>query len=154
MHAVEGWEDCDEVLPTVPGCVVGIVAKAKGSRGTVLSAQCSTCLRVFTGPMIQACRSVNFAPHKPYSAAEPFRRCAECREADRLPDNADELRERERLQHSERGEVVRSDVWREACLIEGRISSTPEERNAAMQAMRTMLQEAHLRAEQRWLDMQ
>lgn len=150
MHAVGEWEECDEPLPTLPGCVTGVVAKARMGKGQVVSVQCSTCLRVFTGRMIDGTRNVSFAPTPPVVGPEPFRRCAECREAGRLPEDADALRGQQRCMKFERQEIVRSDDYLKALRVESSIHSSPQEREAAYNLMVDMLKSADDRGMQRW----
>lgn len=152
MHAVGEWEECDELLPTLPGCVTGVVAKARMGKGQVVSVQCSTCLRVFTGRTIIALRSINFAPTPPAVHHEPFRRCADCREAGRLPEDADVLRGQQRCMERERQEIVRSDDYRKALRVESSIRSSPQEREIAYNRMVDMLKAADERGLQRWAE--
>ena len=152
MHAVGEWEECDELLPTLPGCVTGVVAKARMRKGQVVSVQCSTCLRVFTRRTIIALRSINFAPTPPTVHHEPFRRCADCREAGRLPDDADVLREQQRCMEFERQKVARSDDYRKTLQAEMSICSSPKEREAAYRRMVDMLKAAEERGMQRWAE--
>ena len=150
MHAVGEWEECDELLPTLPGCVTGVVAKARMGKGQVASVQCSTCLRVFTGWTIIALRSINFAPTPPAVHHEPFRRCADCREAGRLPENAHVLRGQQRCMERERQEIVRSDDYSKALQVESSIHSSPQEREAAYKLMQDILRMANEKGMKKW----
>lgn len=153
MHAVGEWESHDGPLPTVEGCVDGITYKGFDDLGrTIITAQCSTCYRTYTDLMVLALRAVSFARQGEFGGAEPFRRCAECREAGILPENADALRGQQRCMKFERQKIVRSDDYRKALQVESSIHSSPQEREIAYHRMVDMLKTADDRGMQRWAE--
>lgn len=95
MKAV--WEDHDGPLPTLPGCIGGIIAMRLPPQKKYATVQCSACCRTVTDLLICAVTEINFArgyeiPGSGGRWSEPgtlmYRRCRDCRVAGRHPEGA------------------------------------------------------------------
>lgn len=88
------WQNHDELLPTLPGKVSGVISlePRQGRSGSILTLQCAACLRTVTDIAILAVNQINFAAGYELSGGlmsvngtVPYRRCLDCRTADRHP---------------------------------------------------------------------
>lgn len=145
------WDYPGRVLPTLEGCVSGIIARdvdPEKPHRKLLTVQCSTCHATYTDHQIFAVQAINFArtPQGGYTfGTEPFRRCSTCREKGREPDNAAYLRHVNKLQENARCSLIRSDKFRE--LQDRTLRAQGPERSVLQTQLEDMLRKAYEAAE-------
>lgn len=79
------WEPQGGLLPTAPGKAPGIISAKRDAGGLLLTIQCSACWTTVTGYGILAVRAIDFSPDPGVPGWLPYRRCAQCREARKHP---------------------------------------------------------------------
>ena len=79
------WEPQGGLLPTAQGKSPGIISAKRDTGGLLLTIQCSSCWTTVTGYGILAVRAIDFSADPGVSGYLPYRRCQQCREARKHP---------------------------------------------------------------------